>query len=575
MAEACSIADPRPRLPATRFVVAGGLALATVASVVHLRWGDLSAVESWDAVGRSWARFVQFLAAFGAPDVSAEALADAGRMLLETLAVALLGVGLGLLLGYPLAIGACRAIVLGDDSHRTASRWLRRLVLEACRLLLDVLRGVPDFAWALVLANFWGIGTPTGVLAIGVSVAGILGKVLSEQWDNQDPQRYAFLRSTGASPLQVFLYGVQPLSARAMTSFVLMRTECAIRNASVIGVIAGSGLGIGLWDAFRDLRYDYVVTLLLAMLVLTATADVSANFLRHQLRVDPNHPRAQRRQSVQGSVVRRGLGVAACIAALAVLLWQQWPAFAQLGEELARLEGEFAWGYARKLLLTPDLSALGVALEESFVPLAVALLTTLGATLLAAALAYPASVAFQLHAGKFTGEDPSLARRAVRLASVVAARGLALVFRAVPEVAWLLILGAFFRQGLLAGVLAVTLHSTGVLLRVFVETVDNTPYRRLEQVAGACRPHIFLYGALPTAWDDWRTYAFFQFEVNMRMGIVLGMVGAGGLGEAFDGNLRYGFDRIPRACMFLWAMVALTVLVDRTSRWLQMRRLRC
>ena len=59
----------------------------------------------------------------------------------------------------------------------------------------------------------------------------------------------------------------------------------------------------------------------------------------------------------------------------------------------------------------------------------------------------------------------------------------------------------------------------------------------------------------------------------MRMGIVLGMVGAGGLGEAFDGNVK--FDRLERACTFLWAMVALTVLVDRTSRWLQLRRNRC
>ena len=153
------------------------------------------------------------------------------------------------------------------------------------------------------------------------------------------------------------------------------------------------------------------------------------------------------------------------------------------------------------------------------------------------------------------------------------ARSVALVWRSVPEVGWVLILGAFFRQGLLAGVIAMTLHSAGVLLRVFVETIDNVQYRRLEQVSGACRPQIFVYGAIPSAWADWRTYAFFQFEVNVRMGIVLGMVGAGGLGDAFDGNLR--FDRLERACTFLWAMVALTVLVDRVSRRLQLRRLRC
>lgn len=558
--------------PAGSRIAAALLLAGVVASVLGLSW-DLSAVESLDAVARSWARFWQFLAAFGAPDLSADALGSAATLALDTLAVALLGVALGLLLAYPLALCACRTVMVGADPRPGPGGWLARLLLEACRLLLDVLRGVPDFAWALMLANFTGIGTPTGVFAIAISVAGILGKILSEQWDNQDPQRWAFLRSTGASRLELFLYGVQPLSARQMLSFVLMRTECAIRNASVIGVIAGGGLGSGLWDAFKDSRYDFVVTLLLAMLVLTAGADVTANLLRYQLRVDPNHPRASRQTSRAAGALRRALGVGLCLSLVAGAWLVLQPAFALLADEWRRLEPEFAWDFVAGVLASPDLSAVPVAVAESFVPLAVALLTTLGATVLAGALAYPASVAFQLQADRFTGERLTGAQRARRATLVVATRGFGLVCRAVPEVAWVLILGAFFRQGLLAGVLAVTVHSTGVLLRVFAETLDNVPYRRLEQVSGACRPQIFLYGALPSAWPDWKTYAFFQFEVNLRMGIVLGMVGAGGLGEAFDGNLKY--FRLDRACTFLWAMVALTVAVDRLSRWLQLRRNRC
>jgi phosphonate transport system permease protein len=356
-------------------------------------------------------------------------------------------------------------------------------------------------------------------------------------------------------------------------SFVLMRTECAIRNASVIGVIAGGGLGSGLWDAFKDSRYDFVVTLLAAMVLLTASADLAANFLRYQLRVDPNHPHSQRARSHLDSTIRRGLGVTLCLFVVAASVAGLWPALKNLPGELGRIEGDFAYGYVRRLLLAPDLDAAGIAVLAAGVPLAVALLTTLAATALAGLLAYPASIAFQLSPHRFTGERPSPLRRAIRGLAVVSTRGFALLARAVPEVAWVLILGAFFRQGLLAGVIAVALHSTGVLLRVFAETIDNVPYRRLEQVAGTCRPQIFLYGALPTAWPDWKTYAFFQFEVNVRMGIVLGMVGAGGLGSAFDNNLR--FAPLERAGTFLWTMILLTVLIDRVSRWLQMRRLKC
>ena len=561
-----------PPRPKGTYLVAGLLLGGVAWSVLGLSW-DLSAISSADALARSWARFAEFLAAFRTPDLSGEAIATAFQLALDTLCVALLGTALGLVLAYPLALGACRAVVLGDDVHGVPWRWLRKLVLEGFRLLLDVLRGVPDFAWALMIANFTGVAPPTGVFAIGVSVAGILGKILSEQWDNQDPQRYASLRSTGASRLQTFLYGVQPLSARAMLSFVLMRAECAIRNASVIGVIAGGGLGSGLWDAFKDSRYDFVVTLLAAMIVLTASADLAANFLRSQLRVDPNHPHSGRGRSRRDSTLRRGLGVTLCLCMVAGAAAGLWPSLANLADELGRIEGDFAYGYVRRLLLAPDLEAAGIAALAAGVPLAVALLTTLAATVLAGLLAYPASIVFQLSPHRFTGERPSPRRRALRWSTVVSTRGFAMLARAVPEVAWVLILGAFFRQGLLAGVIAVALHSTGVLLRVFAETIDNVPYRRLEQVAGTCRPQIFLYGALPTAWPDWKTYAFFQFEVNVRMGIVLGMVGAGGLGSAFDNNLR--FAPLERAGTFLWTMILLTVLIDRVSRWLQMRRLKC
>jgi phosphonate transport system permease protein len=553
-------------------LVAGALLVAGLLAAVLSQTWDVSALAGADALRHSWARLGAFLQAFATPDLSADALATAGALMLETLAVALLGVALGLALGFPIAMGACRALVLGGDPPRGAGGLLRRALLEGCRLALDVLRGVPDFAWALILLTVTGINPLTGVLAIGISVAGILGKVLSEQWDNVDPQRYAALRSTGAGRLAVFAYGVLPLSGRAMLSFVLMRTECAIRNASVIGVIIGSGLGSSLWDAFTDSRYDRFATYLLAMLLLTASADVAANLLRYQLRVDPNHPRGQRGTTVASSTARRLGGALVCLLLLLLCGLLLRADLANLGEELRRLDAGFVRSFARRLLFAPDLAALPAAARQSVLPLAVALLTTAGATAGAILLAFPASVSFQLHAHRFTGERPSPARRAARAALLVASRGVALLCRGVPEVAWLLLFSAFLRQGLLAGVLAITVHSTGVLLRVFAETLDNVPYRRLEQVSGACRPGIYAYGGVPSSWADWKTYAFFQFEVNLRMGIVLGMVSGGGLGDAFKDNLGYDLGR---ACTFLWAMVGLTVAVDRTSRWLQLRRRRC
>ncbi|MEY4674610.1 MAG: hypothetical protein RL148_2394 [Planctomycetota bacterium] len=546
--------------------------LVLVACAV-LPW-NLEVFSSGATFAEAVERMGRHLGSFTSPDLGAPMLARCARLAVETLAVALLGTGLGLLLAYPLAMGACRSLVVGEDPSRGLHRVALTAVAEGFRLLLDVLRGVPDFAWALLVANVLGPNAVTGVVAVGISISGIFGKVLSEQWDNVDPARWSALRSTGASRLEIFLYGIQPLSARQMLSFVLMRTECAVRNASVIGVVGGGGLGAGLWDEYTDGSWDRVATVLLTMLAVTAAADIAANLLRNQLRVDPNHPRRARNESVRTTTLRRTLGLGVATTLLAGSIWALWEPLEIVWGELATTEWSFAARYA-KAMFTPDLGLdlLASAATASVVPLAIGLVATVAATLLAACLALPASRAFQLDAHRFTGERAGPCTRLARWSMVVTARGLALVMRGVPEVAWVVVLSVFFRQGVTPCVLAVALHSAGVLQRVFTETVDNLSYRGLERIGGACRPGIYLYGALPAALPDWRTYAFFQFEVNVRMGVVLGWVGAGGLGDKFDSNLKW--VQLPQAATYLWAMVALTVVIDRTARRLQLQRRRC
>ena len=162
--------------------------------------------------------------------------------------------------------------------------------------------------------------------------------------------------------------------------------------------------------------------------------------------------------------------------------------------------------------------------------------------------------------------------RVARIAAVVLSRGIALVMRGIPEVAWLIMLAVFFRLGVTSCIVAVALHTAGVLHRVFAESLDDVSYRQLERV-GAGRSRTFLYGVLPRVWATWRTYGFFQFEVNMRIGIALGIVGAGGLGLSFRNYLE--FRQHEEAAAFLWGMILLTIAVDRLSRWLQLSRNRC
>src|SRR5262249_61170120 len=126
-----------------------------------------------------------------------------------------------------------------------------------------------------------------GVAALGVNVSGILGRVYSEMFDAVPPRHLEPVRATGAGRLQVLLYGVLPSARSGLVSFTLLRWECAVRNASVIGVVGGGGLGSEV-----SLRVGYGedekgLTLLAALVLLTVGSDLVSPAVRHAPRPDP------------------------------------------------------------------------------------------------------------------------------------------------------------------------------------------------------------------------------------------------------------------------------------------------
>jgi phosphonate transport system permease protein len=540
----------------------------TLLAVAALDW-NLAELLAPAGRARVFERLGDLGSAAVAPDLSAATLALGARLSLDTLAIALWGTLLGACLGFALALCASRTLVLGVEpparGGRRVARAARRVLLEGARLVLDTLRGVPDFAWAIVILTLPGPGPVTGVIALALSIAGILGKVYSEHWDALAERKLAPGLAAGAGPLGLLAYLVHPLTARSTLSYTLMRAECAVRNASVIGAVGGGGLGGQMLEEFSYGNFRGAITLLLFLIAVTGGADVLTNWVRLYLREDANHPRPQRALSRESARARRlGVAVGIAIAAVLALAWLSEP-LRKAGDELRRIE----WGFISEYfgaLLRPDLSGPAVlsALRGLPVPLALGWLGTLLGVFGAALLAYPGSVALQWEPERYTGERAGSTTRSFRAARLVAARALALLLRAVPEAAWVLLLAAMLRAGPLAGVLALGLHSAGVLARVYTESVDNVPYRALEPAAGGGRFGAFVYGALPAARSDWLTYGFFQLESNVRTGVLLGILGLGGLGDRFHTAFIEG--SMPLAGTYLAAMVLLTVVLDRLSR---------
>ena len=105
--------------------------------------------------------------------------------------------------------------------------------------------------------------------------------------------------------------------------------------------------------------------------------------------------------------------------------------------------------------------------------------------------------------------------------------------RAVPELVWAALMVLAAGLGPNAGTLALALHTTGVLGRLFAEALENCPPEPTEalRLSGSSRFLAFCYGTFPGAAPQLLAYTLYRWEMNIRMAAILGFVGAGGLGQ--------------------------------------------
>lgn len=147
------------------------------------------------------------------------------------------------------------------------------------------------------------------------------------------------------------------------------------------------------------------------------------------------------------------------------------------------------------------------------------------------------------------------------------------ICRTVPEIVFALIFVASFGLGAFAGVLAVVIHTTGALGKLFAEVVENIDMRPVEGIAstGGSWFAQVRFGALPQVLSNFASYALLRFEINVRGAAVLGFVGAGGIGEDLIVAIRKFFYADISAILLL--IVVTVMLIDTGSTWLRHRLL--
>ncbi|RMR31926.1 phosphonate ABC transporter, permease protein PhnE [Pseudomonas syringae group genomosp. 3] len=146
--------------------------------------------------------------------------------------------------------------------------------------------------------------------------------------------------------------------------------------------------------------------------------------------------------------------------------------------------------------------------------------------------------------------------------------------RAIPELVWAVLMVLAAGLGPNAGTLALALHTTGVLGRLFAEALENTSPEPAAAIRlqGGSAWQAFGYGTLPNLWPQLLAYTLYRWENNIRMASVLGFVGAGGLGQMLYVSLSL-FQEAQASSVIL-AMLILVFAVDALSGWSRQRWVR-
>jgi len=223
----------------------------------------------------------QFLASFWPPAHGSEFMAMVAREAWRTVAIATAGMTLAFVVAVPLTLLSTRVLSVSALSGRMATG--PAVLRQGVRLLLIVLRSVPELVWALVFVRVVGLGPTAGVLAIALTYGGMLGKVYGEILESGEAHATQTLLRNGGSRLQAFFYGLLPQNAAELTSYTVYRWECAIRSSVVLGFVGAGGLGQQLDNSMKMFNGGEVLTMLAVFVLLVALADRVSAGLRKAL----------------------------------------------------------------------------------------------------------------------------------------------------------------------------------------------------------------------------------------------------------------------------------------------------
>lgn len=192
--------------------------------------------------------------------------------LFDTLKIAFAATFIGAVLAVPIGIFAARNVVANRAVH------------GFFRILIVVVRGIPELILAIIFVVISGLGAVAGTLALSLGAVGLLSKLVADSLEETDTAVQEAIRTSGASESQIFFSATLRQAAPAFVAHTLYLLDTNIRSATLLGVVGAGGIGFQLLNASRVNQFDVVTYILILMVAVVLVVELLSLWLRKAVR---------------------------------------------------------------------------------------------------------------------------------------------------------------------------------------------------------------------------------------------------------------------------------------------------
>lgn len=456
---------------------------------------------------------------------------------------------LSCVLAYIVALVGCNKVGFGG------------VVQVLVRGLGTVLRNIPSVAWAFILIFSYGQSEFVGFLVLFMKSFGFLLRAFLENIEEVPQDAVDALRAAGATRLHIVMHVIVPLTMTQVVTWLLYMTETNVRDATLVGMLTGTGIGFRFELYYRTFRYDTAGLVIVCIALMAICCEVVSNFVRRRVMQPGKAPQGMR--TTRGGRVKLRVfngPRALCGTTLLVLaLVAVWALITMNYGSVNMADAtRAAFNNFGAVIFHPSTDGYWTMQEllgDLMITISLAVLTTLCGSAIAFVVALGAAC-------NLTNKTVSNALKV--LLSIV---------RAIPTIVWVLVFVIAISLGAEACIVGMSFHTVAFLAKAYSEAfeeIDPGPLEAL-RATGASWWQVVAHCVLPEKINELVSWTFIRFENNFVNTVVIAaMCGSGGIGYQLYLAANFYFS-LHAVGLITYMCLAVSIVLEVLATFLRKR----